>query len=184
MWRSSFTEPSMYVLIKTLTFRLSLNKHLRNSFATPRSSNTNPSSGGGGVAFLVRRDVSYSRLPTPFSTSDPHSDFLFISVSVYGSTFSFLNVYSPPIRSSVPPLSLLPLILPSSSVISTPTTLPGTATPVLTLVATNSSPGLSPLIYISSMTLVSLLSSLLPVVLFLLRMFLSAPLISRLVLPG
>ena len=73
---------------------------------------------GGGVLTLIKRGIPYTEQSSSrFSSIDPFSDFLLLDVHLNNSTYSFLNVYSPPIRPSsldcrTP--SFQPSLLPSS----------------------------------------------------------------------
>ena len=57
----------------------------------------------GGVIIFVRQGLSFSELSTSsFSSLDSYSDYVGINVSLNNSSLlSFLNVYAPPIRSSL-----------------------------------------------------------------------------------
>ena len=80
-------------------------------FSALRSDGTHSQSGifsinvtdaSGGVIIFVRQGLSFSELSTAcLSSLDPYSDYVEVNISLNdSSSLSFLNVYSPPIRSS------------------------------------------------------------------------------------
>ena len=73
---------------------------------------------GGGILILVKNGLTYTSLSTQsFSSLNPSSDYLAITVKIKGAPpIHLFNVYVPPIRSSSDsrPKSFSPFLLPSS----------------------------------------------------------------------
>ena len=64
---------------------------------------TDVADASGGVIIFVKQGLFFSELSTsPFSLLGPYSDYVEVNISLnYSSSLSFLNVYAPPIRSSM-----------------------------------------------------------------------------------
>ena len=89
--------------------------HSRSGILSPDTTHAS-----SGVIIFVRQSLSFSELSTSsLSSLDPYSDYVGVSISLNNSSSpSFLNVYAPPIRSSLmdgKTNSFSPSILPSST---------------------------------------------------------------------
>ena len=104
---SSFRIPGFSALCSNRT-------HSRSGILSP-----DPTHASGGVIIFVWQGLSFSELSTSsLSSLDPYSDYVGVNISLNNSfSVSFLNVYTPPIRSSPTDGrtdSFFPSILPSS----------------------------------------------------------------------
>ena len=109
-------------LILSSSFRIPGFSALRSDCSHSRSVifSTDVTDASGGVIIFVRQGLFFSELSTSsLSSLDPYSDYVEVNISLNdSSSFSFLNVYAPAIRSSPKDSRtnfFFPSILPSST---------------------------------------------------------------------